>query len=131
LKPSGITQSSDHDPFGAASSARNASELDGVSRFISSIAVPAAWKFKTTANRYRIKSDLVDLELLDDSETVAAICAELNSMGKVLVCYGCGDVEALIVGFLVLDHKKQVSYRIHQKEGLCCVELFAAMQYRP
>jgi len=54
-----------------------------------------------------MKSDLVDLELVDDSETVAAICAELNSMGQVLVCYGCGDVEALIVGFLVLDHKEQ------------------------
>ena len=38
---------------------------------------------------------------------VAAICAKLKSIGQLLVCYRCGDIEALIVSFLVLDHKEQ------------------------
>ena len=54
-----------------------------------------------------MKSELVDLELVDDCETVAAICAKLKSIGQLLVCYRCGDIEALIVSFLVLDHKEQ------------------------
>jgi hypothetical protein len=46
--------------------------------------------------------DLIDIGLVRDAEMVAAICAEIRAGGKMLVCHGCGDVEALITGFLVL-----------------------------
>lgn len=48
------------------------------------------------------KPDLVNIGLVRDMETIAAICADIRVAGKLLVCHGCGDLEALIAGFLVL-----------------------------
>ena len=42
-----------------------------------------------------------------DAETVAAICADIRSSGALLVCHGCGDIEALIAGFLVLADNEE------------------------
>jgi hypothetical protein len=50
----------------------------------------------------RMKADLIDVGLVSDADMVAAICAEIRSGGRLLVCHGCGDIEALIAGFLVL-----------------------------
>jgi len=51
--------------------------------------------------------DCVDLELVEDREIVAAVSAQMGSVGRLLICYGCGDVEALIVGFLVREQEEK------------------------
>jgi hypothetical protein len=50
---------------------------------------------------------LVDVSFIRDTATVAAICAEVSSDGGFLICNGCGDVEALIAGVLVIDHAEE------------------------
>jgi hypothetical protein len=72
-----------------------------------------------------MKSAFGDLELILNREVVSAIFAQVNSLGRLLICDGCGDVEAVIMGFLVLD-------RIEQAWALCgaCVRripLFSTM----
>jgi len=52
-------------------------------------------------------ADFLDLELVDDREIVAALAAETSSFGRLLICHGCGDVEALIVAFLVLEQEEK------------------------
>jgi hypothetical protein len=54
-----------------------------------------------------MESDLIDVRLIRDSETIAAICSDVSSTGRLLICHGCGDVEALVVGFLLLDNDQQ------------------------
>ena len=54
-----------------------------------------------------MKSDLIDVRLIRDCETVAAISSDVTSTGRLLICHGCGDVEALVVGFLLLDNDQQ------------------------
>ena len=54
-----------------------------------------------------MKSDLKDVRLIRDCETIAAIRSDVSSTGQLLICHGCGDVEALVVGFLVLDNNQQ------------------------
>ena len=54
-----------------------------------------------------MKSDLIDVRLIRDCETVAAICSDVSSTGRLLICHGCGDVEALVIGFLLLDNDQQ------------------------
>lgn len=51
--------------------------------------------------RFAVKMNLVDVGLLRDAETVAAIGAEIRASGRLLICHGCRDVEALITGLLV------------------------------
>ena len=46
---------------------------------------------------------LVDVALIDNDAAVAAISAEVRAIGSLLICNGCGDVEALIAGILVID----------------------------
>jgi hypothetical protein len=46
---------------------------------------------------------LLDVWLIRDHETITQLCAEISSAGRLLVCHRCSDVEALIVGLLVLD----------------------------
>ena len=52
-------------------------------------------------------NDLVDVGLIGDAATVAAICAEVSSSGSLLVCNGCRDIEAPIAGVLVIDHHEE------------------------
>ena len=54
-----------------------------------------------------MESDLIDVRLIRDSETIAAICSDVSSTGRLLICHGCGDVEALVIGFLLLDNDEQ------------------------
>ena len=54
-----------------------------------------------------MESDLIDVRLIRDSETVAAIRSDVSSTGRLLICHGCGDVEALVIGFLLLDNDQQ------------------------
>ena len=34
---------------------------------------------------------------------MAQLCAEIGSAGRLLICHGCSEIEAVIVGLLVLD----------------------------
>jgi hypothetical protein len=52
-------------------------------------------------------SKFLDLELIQDSDLLAEIAAEMVSVGRVLICEGCRDVEALITGFLVFESREQ------------------------
>ncbi len=54
-----------------------------------------------------MKSEFLDLGLIRDSELVAAVCAEMTSIGRILICQRCSDVEALIIAFLVFEHNEQ------------------------
>jgi hypothetical protein len=35
------------------------------------------------------------------------VYAETSSLGQLLICHGCGDVEAVIVGFLVHEQSEK------------------------
>jgi hypothetical protein len=54
-----------------------------------------------------VTSELVDVGLIRDAETVSGLSDEIRSGGKLLVCHCCGDVEALIAGFLVLADEQE------------------------
>lgn len=54
-----------------------------------------------------MNNNLVDVCLIGDAATVAAICDELSSSGSLLVCNGCRDIEALITGVLVIEHDEE------------------------
>jgi hypothetical protein len=47
------------------------------------------------------------LELIQNREIVTAVFAEMSSLGQLLICHGCDDLEAVIMGFLVLDQSEQ------------------------
>jgi hypothetical protein len=51
--------------------------------------------------------DLMDVAFIRDAVTVAAISAEVRANGSLLICNGCGDVEALIAGILVIDDAEE------------------------
>ena len=46
-------------------------------------------------------------ELIQNREIVAAVWAEVGTLGQLLVCHGCDDVEAVIVAFLVDEQSEQ------------------------
>jgi hypothetical protein len=50
---------------------------------------------------------LLDAWLIQDHETIAQVCAEIGSAGRMLICHGCSQIEAVIVGFLVLDDEQE------------------------
>jgi hypothetical protein len=54
-----------------------------------------------------MESAFLDLELIQDWQTVASVCAKMSSSGRLVICDGCGDIEALIVAFLVCDREEQ------------------------
>ena len=54
-----------------------------------------------------MKSEFSDIELIQDREIVTAVLVEMSSLGQLLICHGCDDVEAVIVGFLVLDQSER------------------------
>jgi hypothetical protein len=54
-----------------------------------------------------MKSESLDLELIQNPEVVAWVCAKISALGQLLMCHGCDDVEAVIVGFLVFEQSEQ------------------------
>jgi hypothetical protein len=54
-----------------------------------------------------MKSEFPDIELIQNRGIVTAVFAEMSSLGQLLICHGCDDVEAVIVGFLVLEQSEQ------------------------
>jgi len=50
--------------------------------------------------------DLMDVVFVRDMAAVTAICAEVGD-GSLLVCNGCGDIEAPIAGVLVIDDAEE------------------------
>ncbi|MGO9265992.1 MAG: hypothetical protein ACLQBA_14125 [Candidatus Binataceae bacterium] len=41
------------------------------------------------------------------AETCAAVCAEAGYADSLLLCHGCGNVEAPIAGLLVVDEQEE------------------------
>ena len=50
---------------------------------------------------------LLDAWLIRDHETIAQVCAEIGSAGRLLICHGCSEIEEVIVGLLVLDDEEE------------------------
>jgi hypothetical protein len=53
-----------------------------------------------------MKGEFPEIELIQNREIVTAVFSEMSSLGQLLICHGSDDVEAVIVGFLVLDQKR-------------------------
>ena len=54
-----------------------------------------------------MRSEFPRLDLIQNREIATAIFIEMSSLGQLLICHGCDDVEAVIVGFLVHDQSEQ------------------------
>ena len=52
-------------------------------------------------------SDCLDVELIQDLETVNTVFADILSFGQMLVCHGCDDPGAVVVSFLVQEEDEQ------------------------
>ncbi|MBV9183613.1 MAG: hypothetical protein JO356_20095 [Acidobacteria bacterium] len=52
-------------------------------------------------------SDLLEIHIIGDKETIAVLCDEVRSQGRMLVCHACGDVEALIAGLLIIEEENE------------------------
>jgi hypothetical protein len=46
---------------------------------------------------------LVEIELIEDASSVAALSAQVRSKGETLVCRRCMDESEIIAGVLVID----------------------------
>ncbi|HJU10047.1 MAG TPA: hypothetical protein VJ728_04180 [Candidatus Binataceae bacterium] len=58
-------------------------------------------------NETKIKIECLDAELIQDLETVNTVFADILSFGQMLVCHGCDDPAAVVVGFLVQEEDEQ------------------------
>jgi hypothetical protein len=54
-----------------------------------------------------MNDSLREVNLIRDNATVAALSAELSALGGIMICYSCDDVEALIVGLLVIEQEEE------------------------
>jgi hypothetical protein len=54
-----------------------------------------------------MESMYLDFEFIQNCEIVANVCAELRSLGFVVVCTGGDDIEAVVIAFLVSEAKKE------------------------
>ncbi len=50
--------------------------------------------------------DLIDVVFVRDTAAVNTICTEVGE-GTLLVCNGCGDIEALITGVVIIDDAEE------------------------
>lgn len=57
-------------------------------------------------------SDLLEIGIIDVKETIAAICDEVCSQGRMLVCHACGDIEALIAGLLIIEEENNEAWAL-------------------
>lgn len=55
----------------------------------------------------KMETTCQDLEFIQNREIVAAVNAETRSLGLLLICTGCDDVEATVEAFLVSEAKKE------------------------
>src|SRR5690349_13568445 len=55
----------------------------------------------------KMESMCLDFEFIQNCGIVANVCAELRSLGFVVVCTGCDDLEAVFIAFLVSEAKKE------------------------
>ncbi len=54
-----------------------------------------------------MNGEYLDLELIQNPELVTALWTAISSLGQLLICHGCGDVEAVVVGFLIHEQSEQ------------------------
>jgi len=64
------------------------------------------WKPMATGN-HRMETEFLDFDLIRDAEFIAEVCAEAASLGWILICQRCANIEALITVFLVCDRDEQ------------------------
>ena len=53
-----------------------------------------------------MESPCLEFEFIQNREIVAAVCAEVRSLGLSIVCNGCDDIEAAVVALLVSELRK-------------------------
>jgi hypothetical protein len=59
---------------------------------------------------FRRTSVSTDVGLIRETETASALCYEIRSNAGLPVCHGCGEVKALISGFLaIIEDEKAVA----------------------
>jgi hypothetical protein len=51
---------------------------------------------------------VVEVGIITVAADLAALCAEITSEGCLLVCHGCGDIEAPIAALVVLYNDEEV-----------------------
>jgi hypothetical protein len=54
-----------------------------------------------------MENTCLDVEFIQNRDIVSAVCAEIRSLGLLLICTGCDDIEAVIMAFLVSETKKE------------------------
>lgn len=54
-----------------------------------------------------IAQDLIDIGIIADSEIVRALCSEISADGGILLCHGCGEIDRVIVSFIVIDEDEE------------------------
>ena len=54
-----------------------------------------------------MENTCLDLEFIQNRDTVAAVCAEIRSLGLLVICTACDHIEAVIMAFLVSETKKE------------------------
>jgi hypothetical protein len=54
-----------------------------------------------------MENECLDLELIRNRDVITAIWLETSSLGQLLVCHGCSDVDAVIVAFLVSEESRE------------------------
>lgn len=54
-----------------------------------------------------MKAHSSEICIIGDEETIAAIWDDLRSEGRIVICYACGDIEALIACFVIFEEKEE------------------------
>jgi hypothetical protein len=52
-------------------------------------------------------NSLIDIEVLQDQQSLNALSATLSSEGRLLVCHRCLDVSEVIAGILIMHESKE------------------------
>lgn len=54
-----------------------------------------------------MKEQLIDVCLIRDNSTLNALTTEVGSIGQLMVCCGCRDLEARIEGVLMIEQEEE------------------------
>lgn len=51
---------------------------------------------------------LINVTLISDNSILAAVSADFRSLGGMMICNGCGDLDTPIVALLVIEQDEEV-----------------------
>jgi hypothetical protein len=54
-----------------------------------------------------MSNDLIDIELLSDNASIAALSNMVRAQGGMLICHGCHDVSEVIAGILIIRDSEE------------------------